>query len=200
MRIDVHDASRKKRGRITIDPTQRPPRTAIEEDESGGDVFLDWDGSLDDAGHLRKCLICGNKVLFRVRTLPSVAPILVILAFAGVAISILGFASNPIILGLMVVVVIAELVILLIARTQLVCYRCRTKYAETPIAPYHQPYDPQTAELPTNQPDFAAEPEVPDEAEVSQRQQPRRERLAQMRIDAAEEAARGDTSSSTPAK
>lgn len=191
MRIDVHDTNRKKRGRVTVDPTQRPPRTALEEGGQG-DVFLDWDGGLDDGGHLRKCLVCNNKALFRVRTLPSVAPILVILAFAGVAISILGFASNPFILALMGIVVIAEIIILLIARTKLVCYRCRTTYAETPIASYYHPYDPQTAALPVNQPDSTDQVDTTGDTDTSGGQQPRRERLAQMRIDSAEEAARSN--------
>ena len=55
-------------------------------------------------------------------------PILVILALAGFAVSVLGYANNPIILALMGVVLIAELVILVIVRTQLVCYRCRSTY------------------------------------------------------------------------
>lgn len=190
MRISINDGSRRRRGRITVDPTKRPPRVSIAED--GSDVFLDWDGSLDDEGHLRKCLICENANLFRVRSLPSVTPILVILALAGFAVSVLGYANNPIILALMGVVLIAELVILVIVRTQLVCYRCRSTYADTPIPKYHDLFDPQVADLDENQPGSTSIPDEEEPTESTPRRQPRRERLAQMRIDAVEEAARDD--------
>jgi hypothetical protein len=190
MRIDINDGTRQRRGRITIDPSQRPPRVLIDED--GSDVFLDWDGSLDDEGHLRKCLICGNSSLFRFRSLPSVTPILVILAFAGFAVSILGYANNPVVLALMGVVLTSEFVILAIVRTQLVCYRCRSTYSDTPIAPYHDLFDPQTADLEANKTGSTSTPDEPEPSVSTTRPKPRRERLAQMRIKAAEEAARGD--------
>ena len=169
MKIDLNDESRKRRGRISIDPGERPPRVSIEGDDN--DVFLDWDGSIDDSGNLRKCLACGNADLFRFRSLPSVTPILIILALAGFAVSLLGYANNPIILGLMAVVLLAECVILLVARTQLVCYRCRTTYGSTPIAPYHKAWDPNMAEIESNTVNGGA-----DEQETAKHQAPEDER------------------------
>ena len=63
-------------------------------EEGEGEVFLNWDGTLDDAGHLRKCLTCGCPNLYSYRSLPSVAPIIVIVAFAGAAVGILGYATG----------------------------------------------------------------------------------------------------------
>lgn len=200
MRIEVHDLSRARRGRATLDPSQRPPRAQLDGVEDpqhpqAGEVFLDWDGALDDSGHLRRCPICGGSHLFKVRTLPTVTPIFVILAFAGTAVSLFGYANNPIILAALVLVVLAELVILVVARTRLVCYRCRSRFAQTPIAPYHAVFDPQIAQLASNQPaERVPETIEGDPAEESPAPmvpaESRRARLARMRIQTVEEANR----------
>ena len=114
---------------------------------------------------------------------------LIILAFAGTAVSLFGFANDPLVLGLLVLVVITELVILIVARSKLVCYRCRTRFARTPVAPYHQVFDPQIAELAINQPTLS-DP-VGDSTETRRVEAPlasRRARMAEMRIRSAEEA------------
>lgn len=152
MRIDVHDPARRRQGRIRVDPAQRPSRVSLEEGE--GEVFLTWDGTLDDAGHLRRCLACGCPNLYRFRSLPSVTPIIVIVAFAGAAVGILGYATNPLVLATLLIVLLAEVAIILVARTRLVCYRCRSRYDETVIAPYHTAFDREIAEQPANQPEL----------------------------------------------
>lgn len=155
------------------------------------EVFLDWDGALDDSGHLRCCPICGGKQLFKVRTLPTVTPIFVILAFAGTAVSLFGYANNPIILAALVLVVLTELVILVVARKRLVCYRCRSRFAQIPIAPYHAVFDPQIAQLDGNQPvGIDSEPDEAAASEVPTGPETRRARLARMRIQAVEEGTR----------
>ena len=200
MRIEVHDLSRARRGRTTLDPSQRPPRAQLEGVEDpqhpqAAEVFLDWDGALDDSGHLRRCPVCGGKQLFKVRTLPTVTPIVVILAFAGTAVSLFGYANNPIILAALVLVIIAELVILVVARTRLVCYRCRSRFAQTTIAPYHAVFDPQIAQLTSNQPSQSILEPSDDDPEAEGELPPmqpesRRARIARMRIQAVEEANR----------
>ena len=151
MRIDIHDSSRRRRGRVQVDPVQRPSRVPLEDGE--GEVFLSWDGTLDDAGHLRKCLCCGCPNLYKFRSLPSVTPIIVIVAFAGAAVGILGYATNILVLGILLLVLIAEVTIFLVARTRLVCYRCRSRYDDTPVANYHATFDREIADQPANQPE-----------------------------------------------
>ncbi|MCH2143905.1 MAG: hypothetical protein MK082_02035 [Phycisphaerales bacterium] len=151
MRIDVNDPARRRRGRITVDPTQRQHRVPLEDGE--GEVFLSWDGTLDDAGHLRKCVCCGCPNLYRMRTLPSVTPIIVILAFAGAAVSLLGYATNQLVYATLILVLVIEVTIVLVAKVRLVCYRCRSQYSDIPIAPYHERFERENAEAAANQPD-----------------------------------------------
>ena len=147
MRIEVHDTARRRRGTLEVDPTKRPPRAQLhqrrgQDSDKREEVFLNWDGAQDDAGHLRKCVVCGCPSLFRHRTLPSVTPIVVILAFAGAALGILGYATSPWVTGLLIAVLAAELCIIVVARVEVVCYRCRSRYQDTNPAPYHTAFDP----------------------------------------------------------
>ena len=189
MQIDINDRSRRRMGRVNLDPKARPPRAHVA--SSDEEIFLDWEGTLDDAGNLRRCLSCGSSDLFRIKTLPSVTPIFVILAFAGTAVSLFGYANNPVILAALILVMIAELVILVVSRTKIVCYRCRSRYANTQIATYHLPFNQQIAELAINQPDgesALAERNGPkEEPNQNPRFESRRERLSRLRIEHAEE-------------
>ena len=189
MQIDINDRSRRRLGRVNLDPRARPPRAHIA--SSDEEIFLDWEGTLDDGGNLRRCLSCGSDHLFRIKTLPSVTPIFVILAFAGTAVSLFGYANNPVILAALILVIIAELIILVISRTRIVCYRCRSRYANTQIAKYHLPFNQQIAELAVNQPDQESGTIESDDSKEepiqSSRLESRRERLSRLRREHAEE-------------
>lgn len=189
MQIDINDRARRRLGRVTLDPEARQPRAHVA--SSDEEIFLDWEGTLDDAGNLRRCLSCGSSHLFRIKTLPSVTPIFVILAFAGTAVSLFGYANNPIILAALILVMMAELIILVVSKTKIVCYRCRSRYANTQIARYHLSFNQQIAELAVNQPDEAVTVSDRDEPREEPNQNPRiesrRERLSRLRIEHVEE-------------
>ena len=144
MRIDVRDAQRHRLGRIEIDPDLRPTRVRLE--PSDREVFLDWDTALDDARHLRRCVVCGCHDLFRSKAFPQVTGLVVVLAFAGAAIGALGLATTPPILIAMVAVLVADVSILMFSRQRLVCHRCRSSYHHLPIARYHRGWDRAVAE------------------------------------------------------
>ena len=150
MRIELRDAERRKVGRIEVDPAGRPTRVHVQ--DSNGEVFLDWDTALDDAGHLRRCVVCSCPDLFRAKAFPQVTGFVVVLAFAGAAIGALGLATTPPILIAMVLVLVADIAILLLSRPRLVCHRCRTSYHELSIARYHRRWDRAIAERPSLRP------------------------------------------------
>ncbi len=130
--------------RVKIDPAARPPR--VRSPDGGEDVFLEWDGVLDDAGRLRRCPRCGSGGLYRARSVPSVTPFVVILAFAGTVLALLGLADDPRVLAGLVVLLAVDVAILLLGRTWLVCYRCRSRYRGLPIARQHRRWDRRDAE------------------------------------------------------
>ncbi len=139
MRIELRDSSRRRIGRIEVDPARRPTRVSIA--ASGREVFLNWDSALDDAGHLRRCVACGCTDLYRTKAFPQITGFVVMLAFAGAVVGALGYATTPPILAAMVVVLVADVAILLLARRRLVCYRCRSSFHDLPIAGYHRRWD-----------------------------------------------------------
>ena len=144
MRIELHDAERRKVGRIEVDPVRRPTRVRIQDTDR--EVFLDWDTALDDASRLRRCVACGCDDLFRTKAFPQITGFVVVLAFAGAAIGALGRATTPPILIAMVLVLVADVAILLVSRQRLVCHRCRTSYHDLSIARYHRGWDRAVAE------------------------------------------------------
>jgi hypothetical protein len=144
MRIELRDEGRRRIGRVILDPAQRPTR--VRPAESDREVFLHWEGAVDDAGHLRKCVVCECPSLFEERTFPQVTGVVVVLAFAGAAAGILGLAQTPPVLAAMAVVLACDVAVLVFARRRLVCYRCRTSYHGLPIARYHRSWDRATAD------------------------------------------------------
>ncbi len=150
MLIDLRDHARRPLGRVVVDPATRPTRVTL----AGHDRehFLNWDGALDDAGHLRRCTSCGCAAMFKSKSFPQLTLFVVVLAFAGAVVSALGYAADPKVLSLLVLVLLIDVAILLFSRERLVCYRCRSTYSQLEIARYHRRWDRREAERHPAQP------------------------------------------------
>lgn len=158
IRVELRDEARQRIGRVEVDPIERPTR--VRTIDTDRDVFLTWDSAVDDAGRLRRCIACGCHDLFKVKTFPQITGFVVVAAFAGAIIGVLGLVTPPLLVG-MVLVLVLDIAILLFSRQHLVCYRCRSSYYNLPIASYHKPWDRGRAETyasdaDTTQPDAAA--------------------------------------------
>jgi hypothetical protein len=110
------------------------------------EAFLQWDTALDDAGQLRRCVVCGCTELFRERAFPQVTGFVVVMAFAGAVVGVLGLATELPVLLALVAVLLFDISILVFSRRRLVCYRCRTTFHDLPIARYHRPWDRSVAD------------------------------------------------------
>jgi hypothetical protein len=153
---ELRDASRQRIGRVTIDPVMRPVRVRIESGPRTGDtVYIDWEGALDDAGHLRRCVACGGP-LYRAKRLPQVTPFLSGLLVVAVVVAALGHSTSAWLVAGIITLAAVDLAILLLARPRLVCYSCSSAYARTPIARYIRRWDMRTAR--TARPRDAAQP------------------------------------------
>jgi hypothetical protein len=131
--------------RTPHDESAEPPATSPARD-AGGERFLNWEGALDDGGHLRKCLICGCDRLYRQKTLPQVTPFVALLAFAGAIIGLLGYSNNQFMLPVLVGLLLIDIATLALASERLVCYRCGSVYSKLRIARYHRRWDRTEAE------------------------------------------------------
>ncbi|MHC4908357.1 MAG: hypothetical protein ACYTF9_01370 [Planctomycetota bacterium] len=143
MRIDLRDERRRRVGRTTVDPAQRPTRVVL---DAGEEVFLRWDTAMDDAGHLRRCVVCGAPDLYVEKAFPQVTGFVVVLAFTGAVVSALGYATAPPVLAAMVGILVLDLAIFLFSGRRLVCYRCRSSYHDLEIARYHKSWDRSQAD------------------------------------------------------
>lgn len=124
-----------KRRSVQIPSGQTPGRLQV---EGGPDVFPDWDRTRDDAGALRRCVLCGEEQMFRRKLLPQVTGLIVVLAFTLALLSILGYFGGPVILGIMVAVLLADLAILFFSPQSLECYRCHAEYRDLEMGVWHK--------------------------------------------------------------
>ena len=145
MRIELRDRTRKRLGRLEVDPARRPTRARTL--DSDREVFLSWESALDDAGQLRRCVHCGCRDLYKIRTFPQLTVFVVILAFAGAVVGgVFGLATNPYVLVALLLVLLLDVAALLVSRFKLVCYACHTTYTDTPIARHFRRWERATAD------------------------------------------------------
>jgi hypothetical protein len=143
MRIELRDERHERLGRVEVDPSAHPTR--VHAPEADRDVILSWDSALDDAGRLRRCLVCGSTDMYRAKAFPQITGLVIVAAFAGAVIGALGLATPPMLMG-MIIVLIIDIGILFFVRESLVCYQCRTAYRDLQIARYHDRWDRTVAE------------------------------------------------------
>ena len=142
MRIDVRDEQGVQLGQLHVPDDGMPSRLRTDQD---ADVYLDWERSRDDQGHLRRCIVCGGDHLYRRRRMPRVTGFIVVLALAMAAAAILDLASGWPMLVAMVALLIFDVAVLVLSDEMLVCYTCRSGYRGLSIARYHRPWSRRTA-------------------------------------------------------
>jgi hypothetical protein len=152
MDLELHDARRALTGRTHVDARAQPVLVRVKHRGIEQEVFLQWDGAVDDAGQLRTCVACGCPHLYRQRSLPQFTPFVLVLAAAGFVLGVMGYSNDPRVLAALIVLLVLDVAALIFARTLLVCYRCRSKYGRTPVARYIAPWNVRTAALPECQP------------------------------------------------
>jgi hypothetical protein len=150
MRIEPRDASGRRLARIEVDARARPARVQIPGVPQ--DVFLRWEGALDDGSSLRRCALCGCGDLYVRKNLPQVTPFVLVLAFAGVAVALLGYSTNPVIYGLLALLLGIDVLTLALSERQLVCYACGAVYSRLRIARYLRRWDRLVAERVAKEP------------------------------------------------
>lgn len=159
MDVELRDAHRKPLGKAQISVLARPAIIRVRGRRGEHDLFLHWDGAVDDANQLRTCVACGCPHLYRQRSLPQFTPFVLVLAAAGFVVGVLGYSNDPVVLAALIALLVLDIGALVFARTLLVCYRCRTRYGKARVGRYIARWNAQTAALPECQPEPA--PPVP---------------------------------------
>jgi hypothetical protein len=155
MRIELRDSNGRRLSRVEVDERARPARVPLGDPRQGGapqDLFPRWDEALDDAAALRRCVVCGCGELYVRKNLPQVTPFILVLAFSGVAVALLGYATNPWVNAALAVLLAVDALTLVLARRQLVCYGCGAVYHRVRIARYMRPWDRAVAERMAREP------------------------------------------------
>jgi hypothetical protein len=130
---------------LEVDVAQ-PPRMIPDPQNPSREIYLQWDGGVDDEGHLRQCPVCQSRELYARKELPQLTAFVLILLAAAVAVGF--YASDH--LGASIAVLLAvtavDLLIFFFAGRRLVCYQCHTQYSRIPIARNQKSWDAPTAE------------------------------------------------------
>lgn len=173
MRIELRDTSNRRIARVDVDERVRPARVDVPGREQG--LFPRWDGAIDDAGSLRRCVVCGCESLYVRRNFPQVTPVIVVLAFSGAVVAILGYAAHPAATAALILLLIADLLILRLSTRWLVCYRCGAIFTGVRIARFHRNWDRSVAEKvaaePMEMPTVLASTDGLTEAQPSEREE-----------------------------
>ena len=144
MRIEPRDNFGRRLPRFEVDERARPAR--VQSASGSPDIFLRWDESIDDAGALRRCVLCSCNDLYVRKNMPRLTPFVVVLAFCGSTVALLGYATNPLIYGVLATVLLVDILTLVLATRQLVCYGCGAVYTALLIARYHHRWERTVAE------------------------------------------------------
>jgi hypothetical protein len=137
MAIVLPSIAGSKRRSVRVPHDATPSRLSI---DGGPDIFPDWDRARDDAGALRRCVLCGEEHMYRRKLLPQVTGLIVVLAFTLALLSLLGYFGGPVILAIMVVVLLFDLGILFFSPESLHCYSCQAEYRDLNIGTWHKPW------------------------------------------------------------
>ncbi len=168
MRMEPRDETGRRLTRVEVDEKLRPARVRLCDADGGHDVFLQWDGALDDASSLRRCVLCNCSELYVRKNFPQVTPFVVVLAFSGTVVALLGYAANRVVFGLLAALLVLDVLTLLLAQRQAVCYGCGTVYSRVRIPRYLRVWDRSVAERfakdPVELPAFLARASPPVEA------------------------------------
>jgi hypothetical protein len=150
MRIELRDSSRRRMARLELDERSRPARVAVPGQEQ--DLFPRWEGAIDDAGSLRRCVVCGCEHLYVRRNFPQVTPLVAALAFAFAVVVILGYAASGWVTVALILLLAADVLILVFSRRQLACYRCGAIVEGMRIARFHRHWDKAVADKVAGEP------------------------------------------------
>ncbi len=150
MKIDVRNSRREKLGVVIVDDKEpasvvkpdgppQPPQT--DGDANTGEVYLSWDGAVDDQGYLRRCPVCGCRELFSRKDFPQITGFVIVVLAGVLAMGL--FVGGDVYMGLIVLgacAVLDALIYFFVGRC-IVCYRCRSEFRDTPIGSHHQGWD-----------------------------------------------------------
>lgn len=166
MKIFVRNQQRERVCSITVDT--KAPTSVVKTPASDGDgeeteVFLAWDGALDDQGYLRRCPVCSCRELFSRKDFPQITGFVIVVLAGVLAMGL--FVGGDVLWGMIVLAacaVLDALVYFFVGRC-IVCYRCRSEFRDTPIGQHHQGWDLAIGEKyrPVRQ-DAAKAPELND--------------------------------------
>lgn len=151
MRIDIRNLKREPLFTVEVDDKDppsavKPSASALAEPRGAlpplpSEVYLEWDSTIDDLGHLRRCPVCGCRELFVRKDFPQVTGFAIIVLAGILSMVLVGFRQVVWAVGILIAVAIIDAAIYLFTGRCLVCYRCRSEFRKLPIRKDHPTWE-----------------------------------------------------------
>lgn len=150
MRIDIRNLKREPLFAVEVDDKDppsgvKPPASALAEPRGDlpplpAEVYLEWDSTIDDHGHLRRCPVCGCRELFVRKDFPQVTGFAIIVLAGIISMVLVGFRLVIWAVGILAAVAVIDAAVYFFTGRCLVCYRCRSEFRNLPIRKDHAPW------------------------------------------------------------
>ena len=145
MRIDLRNSQRHHLFCVDIDTKDRPPIVKPPHGESGN-VYLNWDRTLDDENYLCRCPACECRELFVRKDFSQVTGFIIVAMGAVISVVVFGFGYVWQSLAVLGLIALVDAIIYLFSAQCLVCYRCRSEFRDLPIRKDQATWDLATGE------------------------------------------------------
>ncbi|MBI1371949.1 MAG: hypothetical protein GC159_04200 [Phycisphaera sp.] len=149
MKIDLHNSQGERVAWVEVD-ADSPQRVvqAVNAEGHEEEHYLEWEAAFDDEGRLRKCPVCQCNDLYTHRNAPQLLGFIIVLAVGLICLGLWGLTDAPLalVLGVLGVVVVAQLLLMVFSGRFIGCYRCGSKFHNTPIPRRLNAWDTLTAE------------------------------------------------------
>ena len=146
LKLDIRDPDRRYRFSAEVDLSNPPALLHPPQPENPEALYLQWDQAIDDAGHLRRCPVCGCRDLYQRKDMPQLTGFAAILLGGALAITLFGFDQALLAVVLFLIVALFDALIFFKAKRCLTCYHCVSTFRDAPISPHQKSWQMSVAE------------------------------------------------------
>lgn len=139
MRISVNNLDREPQGVVIVDETSQPARAGLRGTDR--QIDLKWQNAVDEQGHLRRCVVCGCREIFKRRDFPQRFGLMLVIAAAVASVILLARGEALWSMAVLLAAVVIDRVVYVFTKECLVCYRCRSEFREVVVDSSHEPWD-----------------------------------------------------------
>ena len=139
MRISANNLDREPLGSAVVDESIQPAQATLEETDQT--IDLHWDGVLDEAGRVHRCVVCGCREIFKRYDFPQRFGLMLVIGAVLACLILLIKGQVLWAMGVLLGTVVMDRIVYVFTRECLVCYRCRSEFRDVKIDESHESWN-----------------------------------------------------------